>query len=48
LDDPKLMKNFDDVGIAVHKMSPAEFSAFVTKQVGDWGPAVKESGAILN
>ena len=48
LDDPKLVKNFEDVGIAVRKMSPAEFTVFVDKQVADWGPAVKASGAKLN
>jgi hypothetical protein len=29
-------------------MSPAEFTMFVDKQVADWGPAVKASGAKLN
>jgi tripartite-type tricarboxylate transporter receptor subunit TctC len=48
LDDPKLVKNFEDVGIAVNKMSPAEFTAFVDKQVAAWAPAVKASGAKLN
>jgi len=48
LDDPKLVKNFEDVGIGVQKMSPEEFSAFVQKQVNDWAPAVKASGAKLN
>lgn len=48
LDDPKLVKNFEDVGIAVRKMSPTEFTVFVEKQVADWGPAVKASGARLN
>ena len=48
LDDPKLVKNFEDVGIAVQKMSPEEFTAFVQKQVTEWAPAVKASGAKLN
>ena len=48
LDDPKLVKSFEDVGIAVRKMSPEEFTAFVQKQVTDWAPAVKASGAKLN
>ena len=48
LDDPKLVKSFEDVGIAVRKMSPEEFTAFVQKQVADWAPAVKASGAKLN
>jgi tripartite-type tricarboxylate transporter receptor subunit TctC len=48
LDDPKLVKSFEEVGIAVRKMSPEEFQAFVQKQVTDWAPAVKASGAKLN
>jgi tripartite-type tricarboxylate transporter receptor subunit TctC len=48
LDDPKLLKNFEDLGIEVRKMSPEEFAAFVQKQVTDWAPAVKASGAKLN
>ena len=48
LDDPKLVKSFEDVGIAMRKMSPEEFTAFVQKQVADWAPAVKASGAKLN
>ena len=48
LDDPKLVKNFDELGIAVRKMSSEEFTVFVQKQVADWAPAVKASGAKLN
>lgn len=48
LDDPKLLRNFDDLGIATRKMSPEEFTTFVQKQVGEWAPAVKASGAKLN
>lgn len=48
LDDPKLVKSFDEVGIAVRKMSPEEFAVFVQKQVAEWAPAVKASGAKLN
>lgn len=48
LDDPKLLRNFDELGIAVRKMTPEEFTAFVQKQVGEWAPAVKASGAKLN
>jgi hypothetical protein len=36
------------MGIATHKMSQPEFADFVAKQVADWGPAVKASGARLN
>ena len=48
LDDPKLVKNFDELGIAVRKMSSEEFTVFVQKQVADWAPAVRASGAKLN
>lgn len=48
LDDPKLLKTFDDLGIEVRKMSPEEFTTFVQKQVAEWAPAVKASGAKLN
>jgi len=48
LDDPKLQKNFEEMGITTAKMTPEEFTAFVQNQVAQWGPAVKASGAKLN
>jgi tripartite-type tricarboxylate transporter receptor subunit TctC len=48
LDDPKLQKSFADLGIVIGKMTPEQFTSFVQKQVSDWGPAVKASGAKLN
>ncbi len=48
LEDPKLLKSFADFGIATGKMTPEQFTAFVQKQIADWGPAVKASGAKLN
>jgi tripartite-type tricarboxylate transporter receptor subunit TctC len=48
LADPRLVKNFEDLGIAVGAMTPEEFTAFVQQQVSAWGPAVKASGAKLN
>ncbi len=48
LDDPRLLKSFDELGIAVRTMTPEEFTAFVQKQVSEWAPAVKASGAKLN
>jgi tripartite-type tricarboxylate transporter receptor subunit TctC len=48
LDDPKLQKSFEELGIATRKSTPAEFQAFVQKQVSEWAPAVKASGAKLN
>lgn len=43
-----LLKKFDELGISTRPMSPDEFTAFVSKQVADWAPAVKASGAKLN
>ena len=48
LADPKLLARFEEMGIAVQPMSPANFSAYVQKQVTDFQPAVKSSGAKLN
>jgi tripartite-type tricarboxylate transporter receptor subunit TctC len=48
LADPKLVRNFEDLGITVGAMTPEEFTAFVQQQVSAWGPAVKASGAKLN
>ncbi len=48
LDDPKVRKTFEESGIDTRRMSVDEFSAFVTKQVTDWAPAVRASGAKLN
>ncbi len=47
LKDPKVMKILDTDGIATRAMTTDEFQAFVTKQVSDWAPAVKASGAKL-
>lgn len=48
LQDPRLLKQFDELGIATRAMTAAEFQAFVQKQVSEWAPAVKASGAKLN
>ena len=45
---PDIVKRLEDMGVALQKMSSAEFTDFVTKQVAEWGPAVKASGAKLN
>lgn len=45
---PDMVKRFDELGMSMRPMTPAEFTAFVKKQVGDWGPAVKASGAKLD
>lgn len=45
---PELIKRLEDMGVASQRMSQPEFASFVAKQVADWGPAVKASGATLN
>jgi len=39
--DPAIVKRFEELGITTIKMGGAEFTQFVTKQVSDWGPAIK-------
>jgi tripartite-type tricarboxylate transporter receptor subunit TctC len=48
LTDPKVLARLEEFGFVSGKMSPAEFTAFVTKQIADFQPAVKASGAKLN
>ena len=48
LADPKVAARFAELGIVSSQMTPAEFTAFVQKQVTDFQPAVKASGAKLN
>jgi tripartite-type tricarboxylate transporter receptor subunit TctC len=45
---PDVIKRLDDLGVAMQRKSTAEFSDFVAKQVADWAPVVKASGAKLN
>lgn len=42
------VSKLDELGVQGRPMTPAEFGTFVQKQVVDWGPAVKASGAKLN
>jgi tripartite-type tricarboxylate transporter receptor subunit TctC len=39
--DPAIVKRFEELGVTPQKMSSAEFTAFITKQVNDWQPAIK-------
>jgi len=39
--DPAIVKRFEELGITTVKMNGPEFSAFVARQVADWGPAIK-------
>jgi tripartite-type tricarboxylate transporter receptor subunit TctC len=45
---PDVVRQLEGQGISLRKMSTAEFQEFVAKQVADWAPAVKASGATLN
>jgi tripartite-type tricarboxylate transporter receptor subunit TctC len=38
---PAILKRFAELGITPLKMTPAEFGAFVEKQVKDWTPAIQ-------
>jgi tripartite-type tricarboxylate transporter receptor subunit TctC len=45
---PDIVKRLEDMGVALARMSPPEFDQFVARQVAEWAPAVKASGARLN
>jgi tripartite-type tricarboxylate transporter receptor subunit TctC len=48
LSEPAIVQRLEEWGFLVSKMSPAAFTAFVQKQVTEFQPAVKASGAKLN
>jgi tripartite-type tricarboxylate transporter receptor subunit TctC len=48
LADPKVVARLEEFGFVTSRLTPAEFTALVTKQVADFQPAVKASGAKLN
>ena len=48
LANPTIVKRMEDLGVGGRKMSAAEFTAFVQKQVAEWAPAVRASGAKLD
>ena len=39
--DPAVVRRFEELGITAVKMSPVEFTDFVSGQVRDWAPAIK-------
>jgi tripartite-type tricarboxylate transporter receptor subunit TctC len=45
---PDIQKRLTDLGITSEAMSQAQFSDFINKQVAEWAPAVKASGARMN
>jgi tripartite-type tricarboxylate transporter receptor subunit TctC len=48
LSDPKVIARLEEFGFVTGKMSPEEFTALVSKQIADFQPAVRASGAKLN
>lgn len=48
MSNPLVQKRMEEMAVAGRKMSPAEFTKFVSDQVTEWSPAVKASGAKLN
>ena len=48
LDDATFAKRLAELGLAIRKMSQADFSAFVQNQIQGWEPAGRASGAKLN
>ena len=48
LHDPKFIARLEDLAFIPKPMTPAEFTGFVQKQVSEFQPAVKASGAKLN
>ncbi len=48
LNDAKIIARMEEWGFLVTKMTPTAFTAFVQKQVTEFQPAVKASGAKLN
>ena len=45
---PDMQKRLQDLGVTSEAMSPAQFTEFVARQVAEWAPAVKASGAKMN
>ena len=41
LNDPAIVKRFEELGITVVKMGGADFTSFIARQVADWQPAIK-------
>ena len=48
LDDAVFAKRLAELGLAIRKMSQADFGAFVQSPIQGWEPAVRASGAKLN
>jgi tripartite-type tricarboxylate transporter receptor subunit TctC len=48
LSDPKMAAKLEEYGFSLSKMSASAFTSYVQKQVTDFNPVVKASGAKLN
>ncbi len=48
LNDPRIVTRLEDLGFALSKLTPAGFTGYVQKQVTEFNPFVKASGAKLN
>ena len=48
INDPKFIARLEDLAFVVKPMTPAEYTSYVQKQVNEFQPAVKASGAKLN
>jgi tripartite-type tricarboxylate transporter receptor subunit TctC len=48
LSDPKMVAKLEEYGFSLSKMSSAAFTSYVQKQVTDFNPVVRASGAKLN
>jgi tripartite-type tricarboxylate transporter receptor subunit TctC len=48
LADPKVQQRLEEFGFVSQRMTPQEFTAFIQKQITQFQPAVKASGAKLN
>jgi tripartite-type tricarboxylate transporter receptor subunit TctC len=46
--NPTVQKRLEELGVQSRPLTVAEFNAFVAKQVKEWEPGVKASGAKLN
>jgi tripartite-type tricarboxylate transporter receptor subunit TctC len=42
-----VLKKLEELGVVYTKLSPAEYGALVSKQIKDWAPIIKASGAKL-
>jgi tripartite-type tricarboxylate transporter receptor subunit TctC len=48
LGDPRVSAKLEELGFGMSKLTPAAFTSYVQKQVTDFNPVVKASGAKLN